>query len=475
MNRHPFAPATFALIVFALVAETAQADLILPYTSRTRSYSGYSTTVRGDDDTIGMAGATVAVPNSVSSLESNPAGLTMTMGSVTAQINSGEMEDKTITGSNTKLQDTQWGLTVTPGNWGYSVAYYSPVFEGGNYTSPNTGQSSEYEASLKQVRLAVSHLVSKKLSVGFGLDFYRALRNIGEDKYSSMDLNYKIGAIYHVRKHILVAATFSPEQEIGNSVLSSGGAEMPGFAKPIQIPLVLTVGLGWIPNRFFTTGFSMSAVGATRNTGLLRDQNITVGNRVTLQPKIGASYVIGQYDNLKIQASVGTYYETSRVDGEPNRLHGTGALSVNPYFANLGIGLDKATRFTNFFVSIGVDIVRFVRTFDIIPPEPVPALNGFYPPAFEIKADGLPEPLTRDEEKEFAAPSASDVTDILKNVPQNIENKFEGKPSVQELKQNEDELKAKRRKARRKKRRSPAPTPMTSPVSPAPEVTPSPR
>jgi hypothetical protein len=466
VNGH-LPPALKLLILVAILGSISESALALPlpYSARTKSYSGYSTTIRGDNDTVGMSGATVAVPNSVSNLESNPAGLTMTMGSVTAQINSGEVEDNTITGSNTKLQDSQWGLTVTPGNWGYSVAYYSPAFEGGSYTSPNTGQASEYEASLKQVRFAVSHLVTKRLSVGFGLDFYRAIRNVGEDKYSSMDLNYKIGAIYHVGNHILVAATFSPEQEIGNSVFSSGAAEMPGFAKPIMIPLVLTTGVGWIPNRFFTAGFALSAVGATKNTALLRDENISVGNRLTLQPKIGASYVLGQYDHLKIQVSVGSYYETSRVDGESNRFHGTGSLSVNPYFANLGIGIDKAVKYNNFFVSIGVDIVRLVRTFDIIPPDPVPALGGFYPKPFEISADGLPEPLTRDEEKEFAAPSASDVTDIIKNVPKNIENKFEGKPSVQEQKQKEDELRAAKRKKRRKKRPVTQPSDVPAPQS----------
>lgn len=424
---------------------------VLPYPIRTRAYSGFGTTVRGDNENIGMAGATVAIPNSVSSIETNPAGLTMTMGSVTAQINSNEMEDKTITGSGQKkIRSNQWGLTVTPGDWGYALAYYTPNFEGGTYQSQNTGQASEYEVSLKQLRFSVAHsLMDKKLSVGASIELNHAIRNVGELEYGATDFSYRLGAIYHIRNHFLIGASYSPPQEIGNSIIGSGSPDLPGFAQPIRTPMLLNVGAGWIPNRFFDAGFSILLVGSTKDTALLRDQNLTVGEGLTLQPRLGASYIIGQFDHLKISAAMGTYYETSRVEGEPNRLHFTSALQVNPWFVNLGAGVDRATNYNNFFISVGFDFVRGLRTFEIIPKEPVPALDGFWPKPFLKQSDGLSDALTVGEAKKYSGPSAGDVQKIIENIPARIGDKFRAKPSVPDPQLSKPEKKVKK-KSRRK-------------------------
>lgn len=419
------------LLLLGPVISASGAD-VLPYSQRTRAYSGYGTTVRGDNETIGMAGATVAIPNSVSSIETNPAGLTMTMGSVTAQLNSNEMKDRILTGSETKkIRSNQWGLTVTPGDWGYALAYYTPSFEGGDYVSANTGRQSEYEISLKQLRFSVSRaLLNKRLSVAASVEVNHAIRNLAEEEHGATDLSYKLGAIYHLGGHYLLGASYSPPQEIGSSIVGSGTPDLPGYAQPVRSPMLLTVGAGWIPNRFFDIGFAIVAVGSTRDTALLRDQNVTVGEGFTLQPRLGAAYVLAQYNNLKVSLAGGTYYETSRIEGEPNRLHFTSALQVNPWFVNTGIGVDRATNYDNFFVSIGFDVVRLVRTFDIIPKDPVPPANKFWPPPLERNSDGLPDGLTAGEPKRYKGPSAEDVKEIIENVPKNIEHKVKGLPPV---------------------------------------------
>ncbi|MBS1961848.1 MAG: hypothetical protein JST04_06515 [Bdellovibrionales bacterium] len=419
------------LFLFGSVASAFGAN-VLPYSQRTRAYSGFGTTVRGDNETIGMAGATVAIPNSVSSIETNPAGLTMTMGSVTAQLNSNEMKDRILTGSETKkVRSNQWGLTVTPGDWGYALAYYTPSFEGGDYVSSNTGRQAEYEISLKQLRFSVSRaLLNKRLSLAASVEVNHAIRNLADEDHGATDLSYKLGAIYHLGGHYLLGASYSPPQEIGGSVVGSGTPDLPGYAQPIRSPMLLTVGAGWIPNRFFDVGFAVIAVGSTRDTALLRDQSVTVGEGFTLQPRLGASYVVAQYRILKVSLAGGTYYETSRIEGEPNRLHYTSALQVNPWFVNLGIGVDRATNYDNFFVSVGFDVVRLARTFDIIPPEPVPPPNTFWPPPLKRNSDGLPDGLTAGEPQRYKGPSAEDVKEIIENVPTNIEHKVKGLPPV---------------------------------------------
>lgn len=445
MGRLGISPLFFLI----LMSGSAIAD-ILPYSVRTKGYSGYSTSIQGDNETVGMANATVAIPGSISSLETNPAGLTMTMGSVSAQINSNEMRDRTITGVESKIQSNQWGLSLVPGEWGFALTYYTPSFEGGTYQSPNTGQNNDYEVSLKQVRfLAARSLFKKKLSLGVSFEIDRAIRDLSDETNNATDLSYKLGAIYHVKNHFLIGASYSPPQDIGDSLPRSGNSTLPGFAQPIRTPMILTVGTGWIPNRFFSVGFSIAAVGTTKDTALLRDESRIVGEHFTLQPRLGASYVIAQYDHVKISTAVGTYYETPRIDGIPRQLHGTFAFQVNPWFMNLGLGFDRADRYNNVTFSVGVDIVRAARTLKMIPKDSVPPKNGFWPEPLKVEADGLPDALTAGEVKKYSSPSVGDVSTIISEIPKNIENTLKGKPTASELR----ELKNNRKQ--KPKRKSP--------------------
>jgi len=436
-----------ALTISLLISLSASADGVLPYSTRTRAYNGYSTTIRGDNETVGMANATVAIPGSISALETNPAGLTMTMGNVSAQVNSNEMRDPEITGSQSAgIHNNHWGLAVIPGNWGYALTYYTPSFEGGNYTSPNTGRESDYEVSLKQLRGSLSRaFFKKKLSIGATLELTRGVRNISSQEYGATDLTFKLGAIYHLKNHFLIGASYAPPQSIGDSLPISGSPELPGFAQPIRTPSILTLGTGWIPNRFFSLGLSVSAVGTTENTALFRDESRMVGQHFTLQPRFGASYVIAQYDFIKISTAAGTYYESSRTESSPNRVHGTFAFQVNPWFLNVGIGFDRAERYNNSIFSIGIDIVRAARTLKMIPKETVTAITGVWPNPMKVEADGLPDTLTSGEEKEYASPSVSDVGTIIREIPKNIENTLKGKPLDSEVREKNSRKKRKKK------------------------------
>jgi hypothetical protein len=445
--------ATFILLGLMATA-AARAEIVFPYAQRTRAYSGYQATVRGDDQVVGMAGATVAIPDSVSALETNPAGLTMTMGSVTAQINSNEATDQRLTGSDQiKVRSTQWGLTATPNKWGYAVAYYSPSYEGGHYISPVTGAAHNYEVSTKKLRLSVSRgLMKRRLSVGAGIELNQGIRRIGALSDDAIGVSFQLGALYHIRNHYLVGMSFSPPQELGSNTGGTGAGELPGFARPIRSPMLLNVGVGWIPNRYFSFGVSVIAVGTTENTALLQDQSVTVGNEITLQPRMGMSYILGEYKNLRISTAAGAYYETSRIAGASDRLHGTFSFQVKPWFVNAGIGVDRAEHYNNVFLSVGFDIVRTLRTFNIIPREPVPPLSGFFPPPTRVSADGLPDGLTAGENREFESPSVGDVKDIIENIPTNIENTFKGEPSVQEKEEAKHPARKKSGKGHGKKR-----------------------
>ncbi len=402
---------------------------VLPYTTRTKAYSGWATTVRGDLGTIGMAGAVVAIPISISSVESNPAGLTMTMGSVSAQINSNSLEDKRVSGNDTvKVKSSQWGLAVNPPPWGFAISYYTPNYEGGDYASPINSQIKSYEISLKQLRLSASRsLMKSRLSIGASLELNHSIRKIGDDNTGADQMAYKLGVIYHLKKRILLGMSFSPASKVGASDSTSTSNQfLPGFLQPVKTPMLLTLGAGWIPNRYFRAGAAVIAVGKTENTALLRDQNLDVGKNFTLQPRVGVSYIIGEYKFIKIETFGGSYYETSRIAGLSHRLHGTFGFQVNPWFVNTGFGVDKARNFDNVFFSIGIDVVRTLRTFDIIPKDPTPPLKGFWPKPTKMRADGLSAALREGEFTRSAPATVGDVGEIISNIPDRIEKKIKG-------------------------------------------------
>lgn len=449
------------LLIFLVLPSSAFADIPLPYGTRTKAYSGYSTVVRGDNENVGMADAGVAIPGSISSLETNPAGLTMTMGSVSAQINSNEMQDRGITGSSDKkVRSSLWGLAVTPNDWGYSITSYSPSFEGARYTSLATGQPNDIEVSHRQVRLSVARAILKRrLSLGFSLQLDQATREISGENFGASGVSFKVGAIYHLKNHFLLGASFSPKQELGGSDANSGNPQLPGFAQPIRTPMLLNVGAGWIPNRFFSLGLAVVAVGETENTALLRDENRVVGGSFTFQPRIGASYTIAQYKFIKVSTAIGAYYEDPRTEGVPKRIHTTFAFQVNPYFMNVGFGIDRAERFNNVTFSIGVDIVRTLRTFKVIPSDSVPPLNGFWPKPLLVQADGLPENLTYGEEKDFSSPSVGDVKSIIEEIPANISNQLKGELTEFEKREKTKEKAPKKKISRKSRKKSAVKTP----------------
>src|SRR4051812_13755742 len=128
--------------ILAAVFVTAQAHaFILPYATRTRDFSSWTPATQGDTKTIGMAGATVALPTSISSAEPNPAGFAMTTESVSAQINNTTFNDKRLQRSGESITGSQAGFGVSPEHWGFAITYYTPETESGTYVSPNTGDT----------------------------------------------------------------------------------------------------------------------------------------------------------------------------------------------------------------------------------------------------------------------------------------------------------------------------------------------
>ena len=470
------------IIWFAICfAPTLVSAAILPYSVRTRDYSAWTPDTRGDTNTIGMAGATLAVPTSISAAETNPAGFAMLTGSVSAQINKISLNDNRIQKNKEPIDSSQWGLSISPGPWAYGLTYYSPVTESGIYVSPNTGDTVKTEVSLKELRLNIGRsFLRDELAIGVSLEALKAVRELDDTSANAIGFGYRIGALYRLKNHFLLGASFAPQMSVGPAGNPDAQSFISGFNRTVIQPLQAGLGIGWIPSRFFKAGVSGTFVGATDNTALLADQSITTGANATWVPRLGVSYVLAEYPNFKLEGAAGTYFEASRLNGQTDRLHLTAGLEANPYFVNLGAGFDISNAYQNVIVSVGVDIVRSLRAFEIIPKESTPPYDGTLPPVYEAPPPGLPTGAPNSERVSSKTETVEQVSKIVKDVPLNIAKKVKGEPTTVELKESKEKKKLNSKKKPKTKPKSKAPRAdeglsLTKPPSPTPVPSPTPR
>lgn len=455
MTNRPGLP-TIAASFLALASFSAAASPAFPYSTRTKPYTGWNSGVRGDDTIVGMSGATVALPFNIGASNLNPAGFAMLMGTVNAQISGTQISDGQIQAERAaKIQSNYYGLAVNPPPWGFAITSYSPTFESGIFHSPVTNRDVPAEVSVRELQFSASRMFfDNKFAFGASLDLAKANRNIGGENENVVGAGAKFGALFKGEQHLTFGLTYQPQKTLKGNPHPSTLVDMPGFSQPIIMPNIVGAGVGWTPNRFFQAGASVLFVDSTPETALLKDETVGVGRYPTLQPRVGGTYTFFQFAHYKGDVSLGTYYEVSRVEGQPNRLHGTASMDVNIQMFNTGIGIDTAQNYKNFMIGIGIDIVRTLRALQIVPKDPVPPYNGFFPHPDRISADGLSEGLSAGEPKSVPNQSLGDVKRIIEEAPGKIVDKLQGKP-IRETPPSPRPTKSKSR-ARPKRRRTPA-------------------
>ena len=396
--------------------------------SRMRPYSGWNSGLRGDSQVIGTGGGAFAMPESISASEANPASFGMSLDTVEAQINRYTIRDGAVNRAGDVSKENQGGLGIAVPPWGFGFTYYTPYSEIGSYATPlSAGVPVHMRVYLTEYHFTVSRILWRdRLSAGLSLEAVKANYEIGtNENTSSTILLPRIGILYSTSRRIFLGAGFRPgavlhpDERIGENVY-------PGFSAPVEIPAILNLGVGWLPNRYFRTGFNLTVPFGRRGGGLLADQDVNVGNRTTVQPHLGASYVLLEYQNLKIELSAGTYWEMSRIEDSGNRFHKTASVDINPWFVNTSFGFDCAPGYRNLIASLGVDIVRSARFLGLIPKDSVPPLNGIAPSPLRSSALGLPAGMIENQPKTVKGPDLSDVGKMIEDIPARVSEKFTG-------------------------------------------------
>lgn len=404
MPRLPLALTStlFTTITLApLLASQAARAVDLPYTARTRPYSGFGTTVRGDIRTVGMAGAMVGLADTFIASTLNPAGLAMTLKEADSNFASNTIHDGNLQSFESPVTVNNVGAAVAPYPWGISLGYTSPFREGQEYAI--SGNPTRLGVTTRDLRAGVARtLFDNRLALGMTMNFGQAELELQSPTtpqpgmaYHAYALGATLGALYQLPNRLLLGASYSLPMHFAVDGASEPTPDLPGFYEPVYTPEILAIGMGWIPNRYFRADFSTILIGRTPETALLGDQSRRVGEFRTLQPRVGAAYVFADYKELQGTLFGGAYYETPRLSELPGRAHLTAGVELKPWIVTLGWGIDTAREYRNYLVSVGVDLIKVMQKLELVPRGSGVAQNRFFPRPSQLSDEGLARPLVR--------------------------------------------------------------------------------
>ena len=448
-------------IITIPVSASAATAPPLPYTVRTRPYNGWSSGVRGDIRTLGLAGATVGLADTYIASIDNPAGLAMTMEGIGLQISGNQIQDGNLQEFDQSFRSRQIGATGSVYPWGFSLGWFTPQQESQNYTIAG-GPPVFLETLTRLFAVSAARVFSNnRFSIGASLLFGQGEETVASSTVSSFAFGANLGAMYRLDSKWLIGASYGTSMRYAGDPNLNPSDGPAAFYQPIESPWRVALGAGYVPNRFFRFGFGFYGLGPLQDAALLSNQNATVGKRFTLSPRMGTDYLIAEFKEFRARAGAGTYFETSRTEGAPSRLHATGGIDFKVWIFDIGWGIDYAFDYRNYITSLGVDIIKLMRKTDLIPPDAGPPPAGTFPSAFHKSDDGLPRALVKEWHNTYPQP---DLIDIGLGIPKRAQNKLQQMKAtlidaVQKDPEQYDEPLKTPEKPRYKKNKHPAPAP----------------
>jgi hypothetical protein len=406
------------LSILLLAAPSALAAP-LPYATRTHGYAGWSTSARGDIRTVGMGGGAVGLADTFLAAVDNPAGLAMTLNTGDLNYSGNQIRDGYIQDPGSPLALGNFGVALAPYPWGFSAGYGTTYREG--LDDDTNIQVREFRLSAARV-FEMGH-EENRLSIGLSLIMGVSDQTLGGVTDHTGSLGTLVSGMYQLPHRYLLAVSYRPPMRYAHGTTSmTEPAALPGFFQPLNVPGKFEAGLGWIPNRFAAINFGLGVVGTSDNTALFRDDSIRAGQDVTLQPKLGASYVLAEYRHFKTTVFAGGYFESTRIEGAYNRLHGTAGIEAKLLFFTIGAGKDVSAHYQNQLVSIGLDPFKLMEMLEIIPKAWRPPSGGILPNPFRYTDEGLARPLVHNWK-----PRGPDMDPIKVglDIPSKIEKKID--------------------------------------------------
>jgi hypothetical protein len=386
----------------AATARRAAAQSTLPYSTRTLSFSGLGTSVHGDLRTVGMGGASTGLADTFAAALDNPAGLAMTVGIGDIHFASDSIQDGHVQHFDTPITTNSFGLALSLFPWAVGVGYLSPYGEEASYRLEPLRNVARLSVVTRELVVSAARLFAhNRFSLGVALVLGQAQRSIGlphlgDPSFSSYTAGATIGGMMQLPHRLLLGASFSaPMHYSGASDTMQERTSLPGFFQSVEVPWQASLGLGFIPNRFFRADITLHLLGASAQTALVRDEAARVGQSVTLQPHLGAAYVFADYKEFKATLFLGAYYEVTRIAGTDNRMHGTGGVEARIWIFTLGAAVDGATQYQNWILSVGADVFGVLARLKMMPTAYTPARGKLFPRPYLFSDEGLARPLVK--------------------------------------------------------------------------------
>jgi hypothetical protein len=419
-----------SLALVSCLSGIARAEDVIPYTDRSRPFTGWDATARGDIRTVGMAGATVGLADTFLAAGNNPAGLAMTLDGGDLNFASNNVYDSHIQDYSTSVNSNSYGVALPAYPWGFGLGYFGPYNEGTNYLAGSPLVQTAPSLSVRQFEVSVGRVFfNDQVAFGAGLNFGEAAIQIADlspggsaTAYHSYAVGANLGAMIQLPRRFLFGLSYSTPMHYPASSTSNPSPVISNFFQPVEVPARSTIALGWIPNRFFRGDFDFEYIGATPSAALIRDQNITAGATGIIVPRLGAAYVFLDYKELQATAFTGTYLETSREQGLSARLHVTGGVEIKPWIATVGWGVDKSAGYFNYLFSLGIDVFKLMAKMDLIPTPYHPLYQGALPNPWHESESGLARPLQKNWK-----PRGPDMNpiDVISQFPTRLQEKVD--------------------------------------------------
>lgn len=382
------------MLLTLLVGASALAADPLPYTTRTLGYTGQSTTIRGDVKTLGLAGTTLGMPDTIQSTIDNPAGFAALGNGVAAELAVNTATDSAI--QTESLGSVALGAGVNNYPWGFSLTYASPRSEGQTYAVSGVGDR-KFSLGLEELKLSVGRVLWDRISLGVGIGILTGSETLHTFSEQSTGFRFSGGLLLRLPQSLLFGASVHS----GTNLAFAAWNPMSGFSgffQEMQVPAKAAFGLAWMPNRFFRGGISLDYIAPSSSVALLRSESNTIGSRPTFQPHLGVSYAAIDLRAIDVQVSLGSYFEMSRTTGEPDRLHLTAGFELKPWVLFFAWGMDLAYGYSSHVFAGGIDVLRLLSRLGALPREYRPPLGGVFPSISHTSDVGLPRFLVRDWE-----------------------------------------------------------------------------
>ncbi len=393
----------FALIL-SIIPYFSHSAEPLPYEVRTKGYSGWSTSFRGNLSTTNMPGLNIGLASSLLSSLDNPAGLAMTLPTSSMQLTRNSIQDQEFQNISEPLKSTLITIGGPLPPWGFSLSSFSPQKEAGNYIL-NNGERVNLQLHVSQIQLSTGvHFWDGRLAFGAGYRFGWAKRQITPLSErpplskSTFGSTMVFGSLLQLPKRWLIGTSLVLPVTYKRTSNPPGANYIPGFFNTaVKSPLQIGLGVSHVPNRFFKVSTDLLFIGETKNIALLSDERLTVGEQFSFQPRIGAYYRLVEYKDFEIDASLGFYLEDLRTFKGRRRLHKTVATEIHPWIFVIDIGIDFARNYKNYSFSIGLDFDKALRVIGWSKEKDNRDYAGLFPNILHMNEVGLPKALIQDK------------------------------------------------------------------------------